>query len=346
MIPGLNRHCTRRSETQSHVSITPFFVVFRMRVPRLLGPAGRSAARNQRRCGDRTQRRFRRRQARSFSFADHHPAANPMGRESGRKNLELAWDGDHVFDAGYRPGGTIQIRRLRADDFVDEGARRPAFELWDDVVAISLTQSVNNTNADITFNYSSRTDGNGTYAYWNGYSTSGGNYEIDRAYIWLNSGWSTHNQSSDMFFGGYGLSTYLHEIGHTLGLSHAGTYNAGSGGTLSYNASAEYFQDSAKYTVMSYWDADAAEPVDHYGQSGSWLYASTPLLHDVAALQAAYGADLTTRVTEKKHRLTASTALPIDRFSISRSTATRSCAFGMPAASTPWIARATAPISI
>ncbi len=193
-----------------------------------------------------------------------------------------------------------------------------AFELWDDVVAISLTESVNNTNADITFNYSSRTDGNGTYAYWNGNSIPGGNYEIDRAYVWLNSGWSTHNQSSDMFFGGYGLSTYLHEIGHTLGLSHAGTYNAGSGGTLSYNASAEYFQDSAKYTVMSYWDADAAEPVDHYGQSGSWLYASTPLLHDVAALQAAYGADLTTRVTNTTYGFNSTADRAVFDFTLNR----------------------------
>jgi Ca2+-binding RTX toxin-like protein len=198
-------------------------------------------------------------------------------------------------DAGpageYESAGYVQMTPLMKE------RARLSFELWDDVVAISLTELVNNTNADITFNYSSRTDGNGTYAYWNGYSISGGNYEIDRAYIWLNSGWSSHNQNTDMFFGGYGLSTYLHEIGHTLGLSHAGTYNAGSSGTLSYDASAEYFQDSAKYTVMSYWDADAAEAVDHYGQSASWLYASTPLLHDVAALQAAYGADLTTRVT-------------------------------------------------
>ena len=241
-----------------------------------------------------------------------------MGWKPGRKNLELAWVGDHVFDAGYRPGGTIRIRRLRADDCVDEGARSPCVRALGRPRRSLPYESVNNTNADVTFNYSSRTDGNGTYAYWNGYSIPGGNYEIDRAYIWLNSGWSTHNQNADMFFGGYGLSTYLHEIGHTLGLSHAGTYNAGSGGTLSYNASAEYFQDSAKYTVMSYWDADAAEPVDHYGQSGSWLYASTPLLHDVAALQAAYGADLTTRVTNTTYGFNSNADRPVFDFTLNR----------------------------
>ena len=47
---------------------------------------------------------------------------------------------------------------------------------------------------------------------------------------------------------------------------------------------------------MSYFDADEGEPsTDHYGQSGQWRYAAAPMLHDIAALQAAYGADTTTR---------------------------------------------------
>ena len=99
-----------------------------------------------------------------------------------------------------------------------------------------------------------------------------------------------------MGFGGWGFTTYLHEIGHTLGLSHPGTYDAGNGGTITYANNAEYAQDSLRYTVMSYFDASDAEPtIDHYGASGIWKYAQTPLLHDIAAIQAAYGADTTTR---------------------------------------------------
>jgi serralysin len=192
------------------------------------------------------------------------------------------------------PSGQSESAGYVAMTALMQDRARLAFELWDDVIAISLNESVNNPNANITFNYSSQTDGGGTYAYWNGHS-AGNNFSISRAYVWLNSGWSSHNQDSDMFFGGYGFITYLHEIGHTLGLSHPGTYNAGQG-TLSYANSAEYFQDSRKYTVMSYWDADEAEAsVDHYGQSGAWMYAAAPLLHDIAAAQAAYGADMTTR---------------------------------------------------
>jgi Ca2+-binding RTX toxin-like protein len=176
-----------------------------------------------------------------------------------------------------------------------EDRARLAFELWDDVIALSLTESPANANANITFNYSSNTTGDGTYAWWNGY-LSGGNFGISRAYVWLNSDWSTHSTNVAMAFGGYGFMTYLHEIGHTLGLSHPGTYDASEGGSITYANSAEYAQDSHRYTVMSYFYADEAEPfVDHYGASGIWKYATTPLLHDIAALQAAYGADTTTR---------------------------------------------------
>ena len=99
-----------------------------------------------------------------------------------------------------------------------------------------------------------------------------------------------------MYYGGYGFQTYMHEIGHALGLSHPGTYNAGNGGSITYANSAEYTLDNRQYTIMSYfggyrpgvgWQQD--------GTSSSWLYSSTPMLHDVAAVQAIYGADTTTR---------------------------------------------------
>jgi serralysin len=187
-----------------------------------------------------------------------------------------------------------------------------AFELWDDLVAISLTQYSGNPPAGasvIQFGYSSTTSGGGTYeraelGVYQGTNEYGANqYGINRAEIWMNSGWGTHstssaiNQSGYNYYGGYGFITYLHEIGHAMGLSHAGSYNAGTG-TITYANSAEYAQDTRRYTIMSYFDADEdGSGTDHYGSSGQWLYAQTAMLHDIAAVQAIYGADTTTRAT-------------------------------------------------
>ena len=184
-----------------------------------------------------------------------------------------------------------------------------AFELWDDLIARNLNQASSAASAQIQFEYATRTNdgtgalttGGGTYSRpWisgNGTSDYGtANYRITRDEIWLNSNWTSHNADNDMYYGGYGFQTYMHEIGHALGLSHPGTYNAGNGGSITYANNAEYSLDNRQYTIMSYfggyrpgvgWQQD--------GTSSNWLYSSTPMLHDVAAIQAIYGADTTTR---------------------------------------------------
>jgi serralysin len=172
---------------------------------------------------------------------------------------------------------------------------RLAFELWDDLIAPSLTETTSNS-ANITFAYSSKTQGGGTYTQGYTGALSGKDHLITAERIWMNSTWSSHDTDADMYYGGYGLITFIHEIGHSLGLSHPGTYDAGNGGTITYTANAEYAQDTRQYSVMSYFDADEGDPtVDHYGSDGRWKYAQTPLVDDILAIQAKYGADTTTR---------------------------------------------------
>ena len=184
-----------------------------------------------------------------------------------------------------------------------------AFELWDDLIARDLNQVSTAAFGQIQFEYSARTyDSNGNLSTGGGtYSgpwTSGGgtgpygtaNYNMTRDEIWLNSNWTSHNADNDMYFGGYGFETYMHEIGHSLGLSHPGTYNAGSGGSITYANNAEYSLDNRQYTIMSYFGGYA--PGAGWQQDGTysnWLYSSTPMVDDVAAIQAIYGADMTTR---------------------------------------------------
>ena len=96
------------------------------------------------------------------------------------------------------------------------------------------------------------------------------------------------------FVGGYNYLATIHEVLHAIGLSHPGDYNA-NGQSITYGADAVYYQDSRQYTVMSYFGADSTganfvPPGETASYSGSTL-----LLHDIAAVQAMYGANYTTR---------------------------------------------------
>lgn len=85
---------------------------------------------------------------------------------------------------------------------------------------------------------------------------------------------------------GYSFQTYLHEIGHALGLGHAGMYN-GTGGWSPYvnGGSNHYLNDSWQATVMSYFDQDENETVD-----ASFAYVVGPMIADILAMQMLYGA--------------------------------------------------------
>ncbi|NDC09386.1 MAG: hypothetical protein EBZ75_08560 [Oxalobacteraceae bacterium] len=200
--------------------------------------------------------------------------------------------------------GVSELSGFSAVSAARKASVKEAFELWNDVVAPNFVEQTTASQNQIQVAWSSNT-GNGTYAkvfQWvtaNGSNSySGTNYKMSRSEIWMATQWSTHDQDSDFFFGGYGPTTLLHEIGHAIGISHPGTYNAGTG-NISYNASAEFKQDTRAYSLMSYFDVDAdGSGTDHIGSDNVWKYAQTPMVYDIAAAQAIYGADTNTRKTD------------------------------------------------
>ncbi len=92
--------------------------------------------------------------------------------------------------------------------------------------------------ADITFG---DMDSTGAFA-WSDLSGS----TILRSYVNIADDWSP------LDLNGYMLQTYMHELGHALGLGHAGPYN----GTASWPGQALYDNDSWSATIMSYFDQD------------------------------------------------------------------------------------------
>ena len=160
---------------------------------------------------------------------------------------------------------------------------------WSDVANIRFNRVGTGTtgdgaysnNATILFSNYNVNDGNAAYAYMPG-STDFASTAGD-VYVNFN------NPSSQIWdYMSYGALAIAHEFGHTLGLQHPGDYNSTLGVTFTYSASAAYLEDSRQYTLMSYFDGSST------GETAN-LYASSPLMDDIAAMQKLYGANMTTR---------------------------------------------------
>jgi serralysin len=93
----------------------------------------------------------------------------------------------------------------------------------------------------------------------------------------IGSDWGTGNGSQ---INNYWLQTYIHELGHALGLGHAGNYN----GDATYGVDNHYLNDSWQATIMSYFDQD-----DNTYVNATHAYVVTPMLADILAMQTLYG---------------------------------------------------------
>ncbi|MEO5775225.1 MAG: M10 family metallopeptidase C-terminal domain-containing protein [Sphingomicrobium sp.] len=177
-------------------------------------------------------------------------------------------------------------------------AARTAISYWDDLIPQTFQEvkpgpgasSWAKNDVDIWLQ-NSTTGPLQAWAYYPGYEHQ---YKRVSSDVWTaDPAWNWSNNWFSML--GYGNTTLVHELGHTLGLSHPGAYNFDPNVTQDYAGLAEYAQDSTQYSIMSYWD-----PIETGARIINWTgllygYAQTPMLHDIYTIQQKYGADTQTR---------------------------------------------------
>lgn len=93
--------------------------------------------------------------------------------------------------------------------------------------------------------------------------------------------------------------TFIHEIGHALGLGHLGPYNGSFAGSIFTN-------DTVQFSVMSYGRQNA------FGRPATAMPVNSPAMADILAIQTIYGADSGTRSGDTVYGFNGNAGAPYD----------------------------------
>lgn len=179
-------------------------------------------------------------------------------------NLTFSFSGaNSTYAAGFTPGSQLNLTATQIN------TARQAMQVYSNISGLTFTEVADTATSagDIRWGRSANTsDVKTAYARYPSNTGQAGD-------IWLGMTYDYEYQNPKL--GSYGYQTYLHELGHALGLTHPheSCVPAAAG------------EDQLKYSVMSYKDY-AGTP---WGSYTTHYFPTSLMLNDIAAIQYLYG---------------------------------------------------------
>ncbi len=165
---------------------------------------------------------------------------------------------------------------------LQQAAARAVFDMVAAVTPLTFTEISGAGDANATIRFGESSVVGTAWAYLPHTGDSGGD-------VWFSATSSWYDAPA---LGTYGFHTFLHEIGHALGLKHG--HETGGYGAL------PAAEDSMEYSVMTYRSHEGASLSGYTNEAGG--YAQTLMINDIAALQAMYGANFGHRSGDTTYR--------------------------------------------
>jgi len=194
--------------------------------------------------------------------------------------------------AGNEPSSWSELSAAEINAF------QQALNAWAEVANIDFTQVADDiTYGDIRIAFSQLVSDSLTVAGWAyvpGEPEESGDIWLDRL------------AGGNYQVGSFGYATFLHELGHALGLGHPYEIKTGNNNLLTGT------ENSGQYTVMSNEDYEGAgfTFISTGANSYSWypVQITTPMLYDILAIQYLYGTNMSTRTGDDVYTFSNSTA--------------------------------------